>query len=161
MSLVISHFPVHLTAVFGRGECFAGQQREAKAWEQAQLAAPGVPAVLAAPHVWEPCPAVWAFLSSLFAFPAHLRLCCGSRGRGWAVSRGTAHPKEHSWSWALPAGPQAGNDCPETTKRAGDQTSPEPTAPSRTGFLSCANTNLVQRLPTPALPSDYKCTRSF
>lgn len=80
------------------------------------------------------------------------------QGWGWAVS---PHPKGHSWGWALPAVARAGNDCPEPTERGGDQTSPEPAAPGRAGSLSCANTNLVQKLPTPALPSDYKCTRSF
>lgn len=34
--------PVHLTAVTGSGERFAGCRREAKAWEQRQLAAPGL-----------------------------------------------------------------------------------------------------------------------
>lgn len=119
MSLVISpRFPVGLgscqftspldlevvNALLGGGEKPRPGNR--------QLTAPRVPAVLTGQRVWEPCPAVRAFLSSLFVSPAHLRLCCSSTSGGQAVSQGAPHPNGHSWSWALPAGAA----CPEPTE---------------------------------------------
>lgn len=140
--------PVHPTAVFGSGARFAGRQREAKAWEQRQQH-PGLPCsqgsmsghlALLSGHSSHPC------LPSLL----QLQGC---------VPRSSS-PKGHSWSGHCQQGHRQ-ERLPRAHRASRWPEQPRARCPCRTASLSCANTNLVQRLPTPALPSDYKCTRSF